>query len=217
MTNLMLPGFGDPPPPTMEALQQAASDCTRCRLHQTRTQVTWGAGDPHSPLMVVAMGPSVSDDRTGGVYTGPAGDELDSILAAAGIGRSAIYLTNAHKCVARQKDDPYNIRTPTKTELRACWEWLAGEFSLVKPRVLVCIGSPAAKWLLGDGFDLSQQRGVWQDSRFGVRALATYQPTYVTRLREHDPEKAEAAQRDLIADFCKAAQAAGLVDSGNLT
>jgi DNA polymerase len=214
MTNLMLPGFGDPPPELpqdMETLRQSALDCTRCRLHETRTQVTWGMGDWHSPLMMVAMGPSVTDDRTGGVYTGPAGEELDNVLAEVGITRQMVYLTNAHKCVARQKDDPFNVRAPIKAELRACRHWLDLEFQLAKPRILVCIGSPTAKWLLGDDFDLNTQHGEWVTGPFEIRAMAIYQPTYITRLREHDAEKADIAYHELIEDLGKAALAAGLI------
>ena len=214
MTNLMLPGFGDDPPKppeNMDELHTQAMDCTRCRLHETRHKVVWGQGDVHSPLMMVGQGPSVSDNRTGDVYSGPAGKELDELLAEAGLSRETIYLTNIHKCLARKKDDPYNIRPPTKTELKACRDWLDGELKLVKPKILVCVGSPAAKWLLGDNFDLTQQRGEWVAGPFGTQALATYQPTYITRLRQHDREKAEEALAHLKRDLRTAAIAAGLV------
>jgi uracil-DNA glycosylase len=151
----------------------------------------------------------VSDDRTGEPYSGPAGDELNEVLKAAGLRRDMIYLTNCHKCAARDKNDPYNIRAPIKAELSACQTWLDGEFQWVKPKVLVCIGSSAAKWLLGDQFDLTKQRGEWQAGPFGTRAIATYQPTYVNRLRQHNPDQAEAAWAALIADLKLAAAAAG--------
>ena len=214
MTNLMLPGFGDDEPPqTLTELRAQAMTCTRCRLHETRTQVTWSAGDPNSPLMVVGMGPSVSDDRTGGIYSGPAGDDLDAVLEAAGINREVIYLTNAHKCVARKKDDRFNIRQPTKTELRACKDWLDGEFKVVKPRVLLVVGSATAKWLLGDGFNLTEQRGQWQDGPFSTRAAATFQPNYATRLRVHDPAKADEIYEYIVQDFTAAARHANLIES----
>lgn len=204
-----LPLFGQPD--NMPALRESALDCTRCRLHEGRQQVVWGAGDVDSPLMMVGQGPSVTDDRTGNLYSGPAGDELDEVLQAAGLSRDTIYLTNIHKCLARKKDDRFNIRPPTKTELRACRPWLDAEFEIVKPRYLVCVGSPAAKWLLGDAFDLSAQRGEWVDGPFATQAMATYQPTYITRLRQHDSEKAAEAYQHLIGDLRRAANAAALV------
>jgi DNA polymerase len=211
MTNLMLPGFGPEPPKDMNTLRQQASTCTRCRLAEGRTMVTWRMGDIHSPLVMVGMGPSVTDDKTGKPYTGPAGDELDALLKEAGFSRQQIYLTNAHKCVARRKDDPFNIRAPIKAELSACKEWLDGEFQLVKPKAVVCIGAPAAKWLLGDDFDLSAQHGEWLPGPFNTKAMGVYQPTYITRLAQHDAEQAEKAKQDLIDALKKAALQAGLI------
>lgn len=211
MTNLMLPGFGPEPPKDMTTLKTQAYACTRCRLADTRTRVTWGMGDLHSPLMLVGQGPSVTDDTTGLPYSGPAGDILDAVLKEAGLSRAVIYLTNAHKCVARQKDNAFNVRNATKAELSACREWLDGEFQLVKPKVLVCIGSAAAAWLLGEDFDFEKQRGEWVKGIFNTQAMATYQPTYSSRIREHDPAKADQIHQDLIADLKKAGIQAGLV------
>jgi DNA polymerase len=212
MSNLTLPGFSDDSPESMDSLREQAMACTRCRLHETRTRVTWSQGDANSPLMVVGMGPSVTDDRTDGIYSGPAGDDLDAVLEAAGISREVIYLTNAHKCVARKKGDSYNIRQPTKTELRACKDWLDSEFRLVKPRVLLAIGSATAKWLLGESFDLTEQRGQWVDGPFATRATATFQPNYATRLRPHDPPKADEIYAQIVEDFTSAAREASLID-----
>lgn len=208
MTNLTLPGFGPEPPKDMDSLKKQAMTCTKCRLSETRTRVTWSMGDLHSPLMLVGQGPSVTDDTTGLPYSGPAGEVLDAVLAAAGLSRAMIYLTNCHKCVARQKNDPANVRSATKAELSACKEWLDGEFQLVKPKVLVCLGAAAAVWLLERAFDFEKQRGEWVQGPFNTRAMATYQPTYSTRIREHDPEKADQIHRALIEDLKKAAAAA---------
>lgn len=214
MTNLMLPGFEDlepKPPNTMPELKAAAAVCTKCRLHETRTQVTWSQGDPNSPLMIVAMGPSVTDDKTGGIYTGPAGDVLDQMLGEAGLSRDVIYLTNAHKCVAHKKDDPFNIRYPTKGELAACQFWLDGEFQIVKPKILLMIGSPTAKWLLGDDFNLTEQRGQWQKGPFNTQAMATFQPTYVSRLRQNGAPDAEDVYELVVNDMKRCGAAAGLI------
>jgi DNA polymerase len=156
------------------------------------------------------MGPSVTDDSTGLPYTGPAGELLDEALTAAGVSRAQVYLTNAHKCVARAKDDPHNIRPPTQSELKACYHWLEGESRLVKPKVVLCIGAPTAQWLIAKDFDLTAQHGQVFESRLGLPALATYQPTYITRLQEHDPAKAQALYRELLADVRFAVTTAGL-------
>jgi len=211
MTNLMLPGFGEPElPDTLPALYDHAKTCTKCRLHQTRKQVTWGMGDPNSPLVVVGMGPSVSDDHSGGTYTGPAGAELDALFEEAGITRDDVWLTNAHKCVAHKKDDPYNIRQPTKTELQACEPWIKRELEIIKPKVMLVIGAPTAKWMIDPNFDLTTQRGIWYTRPDGIKTMATYQPTYITRLRSHNAPDAEEKYHAMRQDFIMVAKEAGL-------
>lgn len=214
MTNLPLwddSDFTPKPPASMLALRREALACTKCRLSQTRTQVVWGNGDFRSALMMVGMGPSVLDDQKDKVYSGIAGSVLDRMLREAGFDRSKTYLTNLHKCVAKDKSDPNNIRPPTKAELKACREWLDGEFAFVKPKILVCIGSPAAKALLNEDFDLDSQRGEWIENNLGYRALATYQPTYITRLERYDPERATELYALTVGDFRKAALEAGIL------
>ena len=208
----MLPGFedpGEPPdlPASMEEAHAQATGCTRCRLSGGRVRVVWGAGHAQADLMLVGIGPSISDDRTGQPYSGPAGKALDEALAAAGLTRDDIWLTNMHKCVA--KKDNHTIRPPTKTELKACRPWLEIELGLVQPRVIVIIGGPAAKALLGDDFRLTEQRGEWLEGPEGIPTLATFQPSYYLRLVPHDPEAAEAARVAVIDDFREAVKRAG--------
>jgi DNA polymerase len=204
MSQAMLPGFEEsqPPPANMDAARAEAVGCTRCRLSEERARVVWGAGNPHAEVMLVGVGPSISDDRTGQPYSGPAGHALDAALAAVGLTRDDVWLTNAHKCVA--KKDNYTIRNPTKTELKACRPWLDIELALVQPKVIVVIGTPAAKTLLGDDFKLTEQRGQWLDGPDGIPTLATFQPSYYLRIEQHDPQAAEEARLAVIEDFRKA-------------
>jgi DNA polymerase len=195
----MLPGFEPGLPANMDEARSEAIGCTRCRLSEGRARVVWGAGNPSAEVMLVGIGPSISDDRTGEPYSGPAGHALDAALAAVGLTRDDVWLTNMHKCVA--KKDSRSIRQPTKTELKACRPWLDTELALVEPEVIVVIGSPAARALLGDDFRLSERRGEWVAGPGGVPTLATFQPSYYLRIREHDPQAAEQARLVVIDDF----------------
>ena len=204
----MLPGFEDydapDQPATMDEAQQQAVGCTQCRLSQSRTRVVWGVGNPQAAIMLVGQGPSISDDRTGQPYSGPAGDDLDAALDAVGLARSDIWLTNAHKCVA--KKDKFNIRPPTKTELKACRSWLEIELALVRPQIIIAIGAPAARALLGDDFRITEQRGQWFDGPHGILTLATFQPGYYRRLTDLNPQAAEQARLAVIDDLRKAVE-----------
>jgi DNA polymerase len=203
----MLPGFEDSLPADMEEARAQAVGCTRCRLSEGRVRVVWGAGNPEADVMLVGQGPSVSDDRTGQPCSGPAGRALDEALAAAGLTRDEVWLTNTHKCIAKQ--DSRSVRPPTKTELKACRRWLDIELALVEPIVIVVIGGPATKALLGDDIKISERRGEWVEGPGGIPTLATFQPSYYLRLQEHDPQAAEQARLVVIDDLRAAITRAG--------
>jgi DNA polymerase len=199
------------PPPEEETLEQTRQDCLRCercRLSQTRDQVVFGAGDPEANLMLIGQGPSQSDNGTGLPYSGPSGDVLDKALAEVGLSRDKIWLTNIHKCLAYDAKNR-KIRPPRADEIKACQSWLAAEIRLVKPRVIVCVGGPAAKVIIGPQFKLNEQRGDWQPNKLapGVKTLATLQPAYLMRLKEWNREEALAGWQALVADLFKAVEA----------
>jgi len=81
-------------------LRAQALTCIRCRLAEGRRQVVFGEGHPHARIMLIGQGPSESDDRSGHPYSGPSGPVLDKALAAAGLRREDIWLTNITKCLA---------------------------------------------------------------------------------------------------------------------
>lgn len=193
----------------LEAVREQALACIRCRLADSRRQVVFGEGNPHAQIMLVGQGPSDTDDQTGHPYSGPSGPVLDQALAAAGLSRDDLWLTNITKCVAWASEaGPRKIREPKADEIRACRAWLDQEIALIQPKVIICIGGPAAKSLLAPKFKLTQQHGQVFPGPNGIPALAVYQPTYVMRLKEHDPAAAVRAWNELIADLRKAAELA---------
>ena len=190
--------------PSLEAARTAAQSCTRCPLAGQRSRVVFGAGDPHASIVLVGQGPSVTDDRTGLPFSGPAGDLLDRALAQAGLSRRELWITNLHRCVALQAPGSAGIRPPRAAERSACGGWLAEELAWVQPRVLVAIGGPAAEALLSPGFKLKEQRGRWIESIGQPPTLATWQPTYLKRLSAWDRPAAVQGWRELVADLTSA-------------
>ena len=192
---------------SLAEIQQACLDCRLCRLSQSRDRVVFGAGDPVADIMLIGQGPSQTDNGTGLPYSGPSGTVLDKALAEVGLSRAKIWLTNLHKCLAY---DPKNhkIRPPRADEVTACQPWLQAEIRLVQPKVLVCIGGPAAKAIIGPSFKLSEQRGRWYQSKFGIQAMATLQPAYLMRLKEWDRAQALTSWRELVADLGEAVRTA---------
>lgn len=201
----MLPLFSEYP--DLAAVRHACSSCMACTLSATRNKVVFGAGDIHARLMLIGQGPSLTDDRTGKPYSGPAGEFLDTALGQAGLARNEVWLTNLHKCVATKPagaGDRLQMRPPKADEVAACNHWLEQELFWIKPVVLVALGGPAAQVLLGKDFQLTEQHGEILPGPHGIPTLATYQPTYLKRLSQWDRTAAIKGWRELVADLRRA-------------
>jgi len=167
----------------MQTLKARAITCTDCALAKTRANVVFGSGDAAAKLAIVAEGPSAADNHTTFPFSGPAGKLLDEVLAANGLTRSDIWLTNIIKCrAAGLKDGVLKNRPPKATEIKACAKWLDGELTLMQPSVILCMGAPAAKALIQRSFRITEERGIWfTDTQYAPFAMATFNPAYVLR------------------------------------
>ncbi|HEX8133515.1 MAG TPA: uracil-DNA glycosylase, partial [Actinomycetes bacterium] len=129
-------------PTELERVAAEAATCTRCRLHQSRTQVVFGQGDPHADLMFVGEAPGFHEDRQGLPFVGPSGQLLNRLLAGIGLRRQDVYICNT------VKSRPPRNRDPLPDEIAACRPWLDAQIRLVDPKVVVTLGNFAAKTLL---------------------------------------------------------------------
>lgn len=116
-------------------LAEAVFACEKCRLCQTRTNVVLGEGDLHAPLMFIGEGPGQQEDLSGRPFVGAAGQLLDKMLAAIGLKREQVYICNIVKC------RPPQNRVPEPDERAACMDYLRQQVALVRPKVIVCLGS----------------------------------------------------------------------------
>lgn len=162
-----------------EELQARAATCTKCPLCKTRTNVVFGEGNERARLVFVGEAPGADEDRTGRPFVGRAGQLLDKIIAAMKLKREDVFICNVLKC------RPPGNRTPEQSEVLACRPLLDEQLELLVPEVLVALGSPATKALLGTKVGITQLRGKWQ-SRDGVPVMPTFHPAYV--LRRYTPE-----------------------------
>jgi DNA polymerase len=150
--------------------------------------------------MLVGEQPGDEEDRKGLPFIGPAGRLLDRALEAAGIEREHLYVTNAVKHFKWQLRGKRRLhKTPAQREIDVCHQWLEGEIAAVKPHVICCLGSTAAKAVISKDFKVSIQRGRFIESPHAPAVFATLHPSALLRLREEE-EKEEAFQhfvRDL--------------------
>ena len=194
-----------PARPTLASLRASAAGCRACPLWARGTQTVFGAGPRTAALVLVCEQPGNDEDLAGLPFVGPAGRLLDQALGEAGIDRARVYVTNV---VKHFKWEPHGRRRihqkPNAREIAACRPWLDAELAVIRPRVLVCLGATAAQALLGAGFRVSRQRGVWVPSPLAPRVMATVHPSAVLRAPDDETRRAETAR--LVADLRKAAR-----------
>jgi DNA polymerase len=175
---------------SLRAARSAASSCRGCGLYRRATQTVFGEGRADAPIMLVGETPGDREDLAGRPFVGPAGQLLDRALAAAGIERSAVYVTNV---VKHFKWEPRGKRRlhkkPLPSEIGACLPWLHMEIELVRPTIIVCLGATAGQALFGRGFSVTRERGRFLESRYAPFALATLHPSALLRIREPDERR----------------------------
>jgi len=161
--------------PEYEQLRAAALACTRCRLHEGRTQAVFSDGNPHARLMVVGEAPGAQEDKTGLPFVGPAGKLLDLMLASVGFSRrDNAYICNVIKC------RPPGNRNPERDEIEACSGFLKGQIALVRPEAILAVGTFSGQFLTGTQQALGKLRGQVY-SYEGVPVVVTYHPAALLR------------------------------------
>jgi uracil-DNA glycosylase family protein len=186
------------------ALRAAAAGCKACNLWKLGTQTVFGEGRPAARVMLVGEQPGDKEDIQGRPFVGPAGAVLDKALAAAGIERGDVYVTNI---VKHFKWEPRGKRRlhkkPNSLEISACRPWLEAEINTVKPQIVVLLGASAAQGILGRSFRVTQQRGQWIKSDIAPIVMATVHPSSI--LRATDDESRHEEMRKFVADLRKVA------------
>jgi len=191
-----------PPKPTVKKLQLAAAECKACHLWKIGTQTVFGEGKPTSTVMFVGEQPGNSEDLQGRPFVGPAGNLLDKALDEAGIDRSRVYVTNVVKHFKWEPRGKRRIhKKPNAAEINACRPWLQAEIDVIKPRVIICLGSTAAQAVIGPKFRVSTQRASFVDSPLAPFVTATVHPSSI--LRAPSDEQRRVEMQRFIADLKK--------------
>ncbi len=160
---------------TLTELREFIGDCRRCKLWRSRTNLVFGVGNPSARVMFVGEGPGAEEDEQGEPFVGRAGQLLTDIIERGmGLKRSEVYIANVIKC------RPPENRTPEPDEVAACLPFLMRQVEIVRPEVIVALGSVAAQALLKVKTPISRLRGQWYEVR-GIPTMPTFHPAYLLR------------------------------------
>ena len=160
--------------PDWSGLRDTVSECTRCALHESRTQTVFGVGNQNADWMIIGEAPGAEEDRRGEPFVGRAGKLLDEMLRAVGQGRDSVFIANILKC------RPPNNRDPKAEESEQCRGYLERQIALVQPRVILAVGRIAAQLLLDTDTPVGRLRGSihYLDD---IPLIVTYHPAYLLR------------------------------------
>ena len=160
--------------PTLDRVREELGDCTRCKLHSTRTQIVFGVGNPKADLVFVGEAPGADEDAQGEPFVGRAGQLLTKIIEAMGMRREDVYICNILKC------RPPNNRPPEADEILACQPFLLKQLQAIGPKFICTLGGPATQTLLQTKEPISRLRGKFSDFH-GIPLLPTFHPAYLLR------------------------------------
>lgn len=159
----------------LDAIKSDIGDCTRCKLHTLgRQRIVFGSGNPNAELMFVGEAPGADEDEQGLPFVGKAGQLLTKIIEAIDLKREDVYIANVIKC------RPPANRNPEPDEVATCEPFLFRQIDLIKPRVIVALGTHAAHTLLKTDVPISRIRGKQHDYR-GAILIPTFHPAYLLR------------------------------------
>ena len=162
--------------PDWQALEAQVSACTRCALHEGRTQTVFGIGNRNADWMIIGEAPGADEDKQGEPFVGRAGQLLNEMLLAAGYQRSDVYIANILKC------RPPGNRDPSADEVACCQSYLQQQIALIQPKLILAVGRIAAHKLLQTTTQVGRLRGTVH--HFGeqeIPLIVTYHPAYLLR------------------------------------
>jgi uracil-DNA glycosylase family 4 len=160
--------------------------CKKCELWKGRTNAVPGDGNPSAQIVFVGEAPGYEEDKRGKPFVGKSGKLLIKMIQdVLGMRREDVFITNIVRC------RPPENRTPEKEEISACLNYLFEELSVIRPRIVVALGAPAAKAILGKDEKISEMRGKFY-TRPEFTVFVTFHPAFVVR----NPSYTETLEND---------------------
>ena len=159
---------------TWEELENSIKNCQKCNLCKARQNIEFGVGNKNATIMFIGEGPGADEDRLGEPFVGRAGKLMNMAFKMVGINRENVYIANIVKC------RPPQNRNPKEDEATACLDYLRNQVVLVKPKIIVLLGSVALKNILGKEYGITASRGKWIEKK-GITYMPTWHPAALLR------------------------------------
>lgn len=177
---------------TLDALRAAMTAFEGCNLRFTATQLVFADGNPQADVMFVGEAPGRDEDLEGLPFVGRSGKLLDRMLAAIGLDRTGCYIANVIPW------RPPGNRPPTPLETEICRPFIERQIALADPKILVTLGGPAAKVIVGAPEGIMRLRGHWKTHTTAagkvIPVMPTLHPAYLLR----NPAHKKLAWRDFL-------------------
>ena len=165
-------------------LKKSIFNLKNCNLKKKAKNLVFSDGNPSSKVMIVGEGPGANEDIEGLPFVGRAGQLLDKMLQAINLDRTKVYITN----VVNYR--PPENRKPTEEEILRYLPFLVKHIEIIKPKILVLLGSTALNSILGSEKVISKARGIWVTKQIGswkTNVIASFHPAYL--MRQPDQKK----------------------------
>lgn len=157
-----------------EDLEKSILECKKCRLCTNRTNIVFGQGNKKARLMFIGEGPGADEDKQGIPFVGKAGQLMNNAFQALKINREDVYIANIVKC------RPPSNRVPEDDEVQTCLNYLRNQVILIKPKIIVLLGSTALKNILGKEYGITAVRGNWMEKN-SIKYMPTWHPAALLR------------------------------------
>lgn len=171
----------------LDQLTQMVAKCTRCPLHQSRTNTVFSRGNPQAQFMIIGEAPGYHEDKQGRPFVGKAGMLLDRMLHSIGLDENKAYIANVLKC------RPPENRDPKAEEITQCRSYLDQQIELIQPKLILGLGRFAAQFIINKTLPLAQARQKIYTYQ-GIPCMISYHPAYLLR----NPKDKKKAYFDLL-------------------
>ena len=179
----------------LQMLRKSINEIKNCKLKENASNLVFSDGNPNSKVMIIGEGPGANEDKEGLPFVGRAGQLLDKMLHAINLSRKNVYITN----VVNYR--PPENRKPTEKEIKRYLPYLKKHIEIIKPQIILLLGSTAMSAILQDTDVISKMRGKWYEieiNKCKISSIVSFHPAYL--LRQPDQKKFSWIDLKMIRD-----------------